>query len=184
MEIYLQREELCNEAQRAQSLLTSKQKPWQPTVQKTSHVPGGAATCSERFCKMFFESSPGCWAVLQLHCCPSKQGELSENLLKNLRNKRPPHLLQREGHSAGRSRGFATSAYSVLGQQGSCIIISQPATRMSDKRLNTPIHECLSGPSGPASFLPVQWQSFGLSSSCATPFSTLQQHTKQPVRRI
>ena len=32
-----------------------------------------------RFCKMFSESSPGCWAVLQLSCCPSKQGELLEN---------------------------------------------------------------------------------------------------------
>ena len=24
----------------------------------------------------FSESSPGCWAILQLPCCPSKQGEL------------------------------------------------------------------------------------------------------------
>ena len=56
-------------------------------------LPGGAATCSERFCKMFSESSPGCWPVLQLPCCPSKQGKLSENILQNLRNKWPPHLV-------------------------------------------------------------------------------------------
>ena len=40
-------------------------------------IPGGASTCSERFCKMLSESSLGCWAVLQRPCCPSKQGELS-----------------------------------------------------------------------------------------------------------
>ena len=33
---------------------------------------------------MFSESSTGCWAVLQLPCCPSKQRELSENILHNL----------------------------------------------------------------------------------------------------
>ena len=38
----------------------------------------------ERFCKMFSESSLGRWAVPQLPCCPSKQGELSENILQNL----------------------------------------------------------------------------------------------------
>ena len=35
----------------------------------------------QRFCS---PSSPGCWAVLQLSCCPSKQGPLSENSLQNL----------------------------------------------------------------------------------------------------
>ena len=44
-----------------------------------------------RFCNMSSESSTGYWAVLQLPCCPSKKGELSENLLQNLRNKWPPH---------------------------------------------------------------------------------------------
>ena len=39
----------------------------------------------------FSESSSGCWAILQLPCCPSKQGELLENILQNLRNKWPPH---------------------------------------------------------------------------------------------
>ena len=34
--------------------------------------------------EMFSESSPGHWFVLQRPCCPSKQDELSENLLKNL----------------------------------------------------------------------------------------------------
>ena len=38
----------------------------------------------ERFCLLFSESSPGRWAVLQRPCCPSKQGELSENILQNL----------------------------------------------------------------------------------------------------
>ena len=33
---------------------------------------------------MFFESSTGRWAVLQLLCCPCKQGELSENILQNI----------------------------------------------------------------------------------------------------
>ena len=32
---------------------------------------------------MFSESSPGRWAVLQLPCCPSKQGELSDNFFQN-----------------------------------------------------------------------------------------------------
>ena len=40
-----------------------------------------------RFCKMFSESWNGHWAALQLPCCPSKQGGLSENILQNLRNK-------------------------------------------------------------------------------------------------
>ena len=40
-----------------------------------------------RFCNMFSESSPGRWAVLQLLCWPSKQGELSETMLQNLWNK-------------------------------------------------------------------------------------------------
>ena len=34
----------------------------------------------KRFCKIFSESSTGRWAVLQLQCCPSKQGEISENI--------------------------------------------------------------------------------------------------------
>ena len=34
----------------------------------------------QRFCKLLSESSPGCWAVQQLPCCPSKQGELLENI--------------------------------------------------------------------------------------------------------
>ena len=36
-----------------------------------------------RFCKMFSES---CTVIMQLPCCPGKQGELSENGLQNLRN--------------------------------------------------------------------------------------------------
>ena len=44
-----------------------------------------------RFCFLFSESSPGCWALLHLPCCPNKQGELSKHLLQNLRNKWPPH---------------------------------------------------------------------------------------------
>ena len=43
---------------------------------------------------MFSESYTGSWAVLQLPCCPSKQGGLLENILQNLRNKWPPHLVQ------------------------------------------------------------------------------------------
>ena len=44
-----------------------------------------------RFCKLFSESSTGRWAIMQLPCCPSKEGELSERILQNLRNKWPPH---------------------------------------------------------------------------------------------
>ena len=39
------------------------------------------------FCKMFSESSQGRLAVLQLPCCPCKQGKLSENIVQNLWNK-------------------------------------------------------------------------------------------------
>ena len=54
-----------------------------------------------RFCKMFPESSPGCWAVLQLPCCPSKQGELLENILQNFWNKWPPHPVYHPPAAAG-----------------------------------------------------------------------------------
>ena len=46
-----------------------------------------------RCCKMFSGSSTGRWAVLQLSCCPRKQGGLSENILKNLRNNLPPQTV-------------------------------------------------------------------------------------------
>ena len=54
-------------------------------------LPGGAATCSEGFVYFFLRVPQGCLAVLQLPCYPSKQGELLENMLQNLRNKWPPH---------------------------------------------------------------------------------------------
>ena len=38
----------------------------------------------KRFCNMSSESSTGSWAELQLPCCPSKEGELPENMLQNL----------------------------------------------------------------------------------------------------
>ena len=41
---------------------------------------------------MFSESSTRIWAILQLPCCSSKQGELSENTLQNL----PHKLLQQK----------------------------------------------------------------------------------------
>ena len=47
-----------------------------------------------RFCKLFSDSSTVCWAILQLPCCPSKQGELLKNTLQNLWNKWPPHPAQ------------------------------------------------------------------------------------------
>ena len=55
------------------------------------HSTGWGGHLFWRVCKLFFESSPGRVAVLQLPCCPSKEGGLSENLLHNLRNKWPPH---------------------------------------------------------------------------------------------
>ena len=48
----------------------------------------------EMFCKMFSESSPGRWAVLQLPCCPSKEGELSENIIQNLSHDLMNNLVQ------------------------------------------------------------------------------------------
>ena len=48
------------------------------------YVPGGAATSSERFCKMFSDSSTDHRAVLQPQRCPSKEGELAENILQIL----------------------------------------------------------------------------------------------------
>ena len=42
---------------------------------------------------MFSESSTGRWAVMQLPCCPSKQGELSENILQNLFNNLTPQTV-------------------------------------------------------------------------------------------
>ena len=50
-----------------------------------------------KLCKLFSESSTGCWAILQLPCCPTKQGEFLENILQNLRNKWPPHPVDTSG---------------------------------------------------------------------------------------
>ena len=50
-----------------------------------------------RFCKLFSENSSGSWAVLELPCSPSKQGELLENILQNLRNKWPPNPVALSG---------------------------------------------------------------------------------------
>ena len=47
----------------------------------------------KRFCKIFSESSTGSWADLQLPCCPSKQGELPENMLQNLLLNLPPQTV-------------------------------------------------------------------------------------------
>ena len=47
----------------------------------------------KRFCNMFSDSSTGSWAELQLPCCPSKQGELPENILQNLFLNRPPQTV-------------------------------------------------------------------------------------------
>ena len=53
-------------------------------------VQSGESCCGKGFVK-FFVKSVYCWAVLQLPCCPSKKGELLENILQNLQNKWPPH---------------------------------------------------------------------------------------------
>ena len=47
----------------------------------------------KRFCNMFSESSTGSWAELQVPWCTSKQGELPENMLKNLLLNLPPHTV-------------------------------------------------------------------------------------------
>ena len=49
---------------------------------------------SERACPRTPFSINTSTSVLQLPCCPSKQGEVLENRLKNLRNKWPPHPVQ------------------------------------------------------------------------------------------
>ena len=47
---------------------------------------------------MFSESSTGHWAVLQLPCCPSKQGgDFQTTYYENLRNKLPPQIFLGEG---------------------------------------------------------------------------------------
>ena len=43
---------------------------------------------------MISVSSTGCWAVLQLPCCPSKQGELPEKMLQNLLHKLTPQTVE------------------------------------------------------------------------------------------
>ena len=56
-------------------------------------VQSGAATSSEGFVTSFLRFPPGRWATLELLCRPSKQGELPENILQNLRNKLPPQTV-------------------------------------------------------------------------------------------
>ena len=53
---------------------------------------------------MFSESYTGSWAELQLPCCPSKQGELPENMLQNLLRNLPPQtvLVVNRGGDGGR----------------------------------------------------------------------------------
>ena len=48
---------------------------------------------SKMFCNMFSESSTGSWAELQQPCCPNKQGELPENMLRNLLLNLPPQTV-------------------------------------------------------------------------------------------
>ena len=55
-----------------------------------------------RFCNIFLESSTGSWAELQLPCCPSKQGELPENMLRNLLLNLPPQTVAEASSTAPR----------------------------------------------------------------------------------
>ena len=75
-----------------------------------------------RFCLLFLKSSPGCWAVLQLPCCPSKQGEPLENILQNLRKKWPPHPV----HIITKTRARSNTQVSLLFQSGPPQVGSQP----------------------------------------------------------
>ena len=50
---------------------------------------------------MFSESSTGSWAELQLPCCPSKQGELPENMLQNLFLNLPPQTVSKSENFLG-----------------------------------------------------------------------------------
>ena len=65
-----------------------------------------------RLCKMFSESSTGHWAVLRLPCCPSKQGNLSENILQNIFHNPTPKTVQ--GHHQGSASGRALEAFWTL----------------------------------------------------------------------
>ena len=69
---------------------------------------GWGGRLRKRFCNMFSESSTGNWAELQLPCCPSKQGELPENMLQNLFSTCRPRLCLHRNQDA------ATSLASVL----------------------------------------------------------------------
>ena len=60
----------------------------------------GVRLC-KRFCRMFSESSTGCWAVLQVPCC---LGELTENILQHLFNKLPPQTEEMQVRTPGRGR--------------------------------------------------------------------------------
>ena len=83
---------------------------------------------------MFNESSPGRWVCTAAAMLP-KQGELSENLLQNLRNKLPPQTvfdcLAMTGHgSEGREGEPARRPHQVagvvLGRQGVCGQVRRP----------------------------------------------------------
>ena len=50
---------------------------------------------------MFPESSTGRWALLQLLCCPSKQGELSEHILQHLFHNLTPQTVDVEPQCTG-----------------------------------------------------------------------------------
>ena len=60
---------------------------------KEWHLPGGASTCCERFCKMFFWDFPMLLGCTTAKLLPQQARQLSENVPQNLRNKRPPHLV-------------------------------------------------------------------------------------------
>ena len=54
---------------------------------------GWGGRLRKRFCNMFSESFTGSWSELQLPCCPSKQGELPENMLQDLLLYLPPQTV-------------------------------------------------------------------------------------------
>ena len=50
------------------------------SVSSRTQQSGWGGNLFQRFCAIFSGSSTGCPAVLQLPCCQSRQGELSENI--------------------------------------------------------------------------------------------------------
>ena len=89
---------------------------------------------------MFSESSTGSWAELQLPCCPSKQGELPENMLQNLFLNLPPQTV-RTVKSMDCSGYTRTDLYELKLTKAS--YLDRPQSRCSQDKPLLPFRECV-----------------------------------------